>query len=128
ATAGAGWGDPGRTGRRAREIKIPAGMDTELVLEEGARLYERAAADVPESEAREVLLAAVDALRDARRPAASRLAAALTPEVAAVLARYPLRGRVTSSAPLPLLLERDRALCRPWDDLVLRHQRRPRRP
>ncbi|NEC26565.1 DUF3416 domain-containing protein, partial [Streptomyces sp. SID8111] len=90
------WGDPVTTWRHHAEIKIPAGIDTELVLEEGARLYERAAADVPDSEAREVLLAAVDALRDARRPAASRLAAALTPEVAAVLARYPLRELVTS--------------------------------
>ncbi|MBD9736321.1 DUF3416 domain-containing protein, partial [Streptomyces sp. H28] len=104
------WGDPVSTWRHHAEIKIPAGIDTELVLEEGARLHERAAAEVPDSRAREVLLAAVDALRDAGRPAASRLAAALTPEVAAVLARYPLRELVTSSDPLPLLVERERAL------------------
>ncbi|MFJ9201485.1 maltotransferase domain-containing protein, partial [Streptomyces flaveolus] len=104
------WGDPVTTWRHHAQIKIPAGIDTELVLEEGARLYERAAADVPESRGRTQLLAAVDALRDDTRPAASRLAAALTPEVDAVLARHPLRELVTTSDPLPLLVERERAL------------------
>ncbi|WP_143660558.1 maltotransferase domain-containing protein, partial [Streptomyces sp. JHA26] len=64
------WGDPVTTWRHHARIKIPAGLDTELVLEEGARLYERAAADVPESGGRRDLLAAVDALRDGTRPAA----------------------------------------------------------
>ncbi|MCZ9340055.1 DUF3416 domain-containing protein, partial [Streptomyces sp. TRM76130] len=72
-------------------VKVPAGIDTGLVLEEGARLYERAAGQVPEEAGRRRLLAAAGALRDATRPAASRLAAALTPEVEAVLARHPLR-------------------------------------
>ncbi|MFD3821729.1 maltotransferase domain-containing protein, partial [Streptomyces sp. NPDC058625] len=83
------WSDPVSTWRHHARIKIPAGMDTELVLEEGARLYEKAAAGVPDTDRRAVLLAAVDALRDERRPASSRLAAGLTPEVDAVLARYP---------------------------------------
>ncbi|MGW5786180.1 maltotransferase domain-containing protein, partial [Streptomyces sp. NPDC003757] len=96
------WSDPVTTWRHHAGVKIPAGMDTDLVLEEGARLYERAAADVPASADRRELLAAVDALRDESRPAASRLAAALTPEVDAVLARHPLRDLVTSCEPLPL--------------------------
>ncbi|MEV7793568.1 maltotransferase domain-containing protein, partial [Streptomyces sp. NPDC087512] len=97
------WGDPVTTWRHRARIKIPAGIDTEPVLEEGARLYERAAADVTESQGRRDLLAAAGALRDTSRPAASRLAAALTPEVDAVLARHPLRELVTTSDPLPLL-------------------------
>ncbi|MFJ6073093.1 maltotransferase domain-containing protein, partial [Streptomyces sp. NPDC093065] len=96
------WSDPVTTWRHHARIKIPAGMDTDLVLEEGARLYERAASDVPGSAGRRELLAAVEALRDESRPPASRLAAALTPEVDAVLARHPLRDLVTSSEPLPL--------------------------
>ncbi|MEU6812286.1 maltotransferase domain-containing protein, partial [Streptomyces sp. NPDC046831] len=97
------WGDPVTTWRHHAGIKIPAGLDTELVLEEGARLYERAAAGVPEEDGqRDVVLAAVDALRDGDRPASARLAAALTPEVDAVLARHPLRELVTASDPLPL--------------------------
>ncbi|MFR9797132.1 maltotransferase domain-containing protein, partial [Streptomyces sp. MS06] len=72
------WGDPVTTWRHHAGIKIPAGMDTELVLEEGARLYERAAAGVPRAGGgRETVLGAVAALRDGSRPAASRLAAAL---------------------------------------------------
>ncbi|MGW3728098.1 maltotransferase domain-containing protein, partial [Streptomyces sp. NPDC000851] len=99
------WGDPVTTWRHHARIKIPAGIDTDLVLEEGARLYTRAAVQAPSS-ARRVLLAAVAALRDENRPAASRLAAALTPEVDGVLGRYPLRELVTASEPLPLLVER----------------------
>ncbi|CAL9588576.1 Alpha-1,4-glucan:maltose-1-phosphate maltosyltransferase 1 [Streptomyces sp. enrichment culture] len=122
------WGDPVTTWRHHAQIKIPAGMDTEVVLEEGARLYERAAAGVPDSHTRGVLLAAVDALRDESRPAASRLAAALTPGVDAVLARYPLRELVTSSEPLPLLVERERALFGSWYEFFPRSEGTPEQP
>ncbi|WP_346072577.1 maltotransferase domain-containing protein, partial [Streptomyces thermogriseus] len=98
------WGDPVTTWRHQAQIKIPAGQDTDLVLEEGAQLYERAAAGVPEDEGQKVVLDAVAALRDESRPAAARLAGALTPEVDAVLARWPLRELVTASEPLPLLV------------------------
>ncbi|CAL9588198.1 alpha-1,4-glucan--maltose-1-phosphate maltosyltransferase [Streptomyces sp. enrichment culture] len=122
------WSDPVTTWRHHARIKIPAGLDTELVLEEGARLYERAAAGVPRSEDRRELLAAVDALRDEERPAASRLAAALTPEVDAVLARHPLRDLVTSSDPLPLLVERERALYGAWYEFFPRSEGTPAQP
>ncbi|MFJ7049448.1 maltotransferase domain-containing protein, partial [Streptomyces sp. NPDC101112] len=117
------WGDPVATWRHHARIKVPAGIDTELVLEEGARLYERAAAGVPEGgRARGAVLAAVDALRDTERPAASRLAAALAPEVVEVLARHPLRELVTSSDPLPLLVERERALFGSWYEFFPRSE------
>ncbi|MFH8804865.1 maltotransferase domain-containing protein, partial [Streptomyces sp. NPDC017936] len=125
-----GWSDPVGTWRHHARIKIPAGIDTELVLEEGARLHERAAAGVPRGEgpARDVLLAAAAALRDESRPAASRLAAALTPEVDEVLARHPLRELVTSSDPLPLLVERERALFGSWYEFFPRSEGTPERP
>ncbi|WP_345673081.1 maltotransferase domain-containing protein, partial [Streptomyces phyllanthi] len=95
------WGDPVTTWRHHARIKIPAGLDTDLVLEEGARLYERAAAGVPKNKSqRDLLLSTVDALRDESRPAATRLAAALTPEVDEVLVRYPLRELLTVSEEL----------------------------
>ncbi|RZU13131.1 alpha-1,4-glucan--maltose-1-phosphate maltosyltransferase [Streptomyces sp. BK239] len=115
------WSDPVATWRHHAEIKIPAGIDTDLVLEEGVRLYERAAAQAPEGE-RDVLLAAVEALRDQDRPAASRLAGALAPEVDAVLARHPLRELVTASEPLPLLVERERALYGSWYEFFPRSE------
>ncbi|MFJ3225399.1 alpha-1,4-glucan--maltose-1-phosphate maltosyltransferase [Streptomyces sp. NPDC086783] len=116
------WSDPVATWRHHAGIKIPAGMDTELVLEEGARLYERAAVGLPDGGRRDVVLAAVAALRDGERPAASRLAAALTPEVDEVLARRPLRELVTSSAPLPLVVERERALYGAWYEFFPRSE------
>jgi starch synthase (maltosyl-transferring) len=124
-----GWGDPVTTWRHHARIKIPAGIDTELVLEEGARLHERAADGVPEGRSgRSVLLAAVDALRDTARPVSSRLAAALAPEVDEVLARHPLRELVTSSEPLPLLVERERALFGSWYEFFPRSEGTPAQP
>ncbi|WP_406220061.1 alpha-1,4-glucan--maltose-1-phosphate maltosyltransferase [Streptomyces canus] len=122
------WGDPVTTWRHHAQIKIPAGMDTELVLEEGARLYERAAAGVPDDGRNGVILAAIRALRDDTRPAAARLAAALTPEVDAVLARYPLRELITASETLPLLVERERALFGSWYEFFPRSEGTPQRP
>jgi starch synthase (maltosyl-transferring) len=123
------WSDPVATWRHHAQIKIPAGMDTDLVLEEGARLYERAIAGVPKGKGlRPVLRAAVTALRDETRPASSRLAAALTPEVDGVLARYPLRELVTASEPRPLLVERERALYGAWYEFFPRSEGTPAQP
>ncbi|WP_184572498.1 alpha-1,4-glucan--maltose-1-phosphate maltosyltransferase [Streptomyces zagrosensis] len=116
------WSDPVRTWRAHAKIKIPAGIDTELVLEEGAQLYERAAAGVPKSDGREAVLSAMDRLLDDCRPVADRLAAALTPEVTAALARHPLRELLTSSRPSPLQVERERALFGSWYELFPRSE------
>ncbi|GAA3375887.1 alpha-1,4-glucan--maltose-1-phosphate maltosyltransferase [Streptomyces sannanensis] len=116
------WADPLATWRRHARIKIPAGIDTALVLEEGAELYERAAAGVPEKEGREAVLAAAEALRDESRPAAERLAAALGPDTDAALARHPLRELVSSSPPMPLLVERRRALYGSWYEFFPRSE------
>ncbi|MFD3922554.1 alpha-1,4-glucan--maltose-1-phosphate maltosyltransferase [Streptomyces sp. NPDC058595] len=116
------WSDPLATWRHAAQIKIPAGIDTELVLAEGAALYERAAAGVPKRDGREAVLAAVDALRDERHPAPTRLAAALTPEADDALSRHPLRELVSSSKPVKLLVERERALYGSWYELFPRSE------
>ncbi|MEU1180031.1 maltotransferase domain-containing protein, partial [Streptomyces sp. NPDC005820] len=102
------WSDPVTTWRRTARVKVPAGIDAGLVLEEGAELYERAAAGVPRGRPRTTVLKAARALGDDSLPVATRLAAASTPEVDAVLARYPLRDLLTASEPLPLLVERER--------------------
>ncbi|MGP3946683.1 alpha-1,4-glucan--maltose-1-phosphate maltosyltransferase [Streptomyces sp. 6N106] len=116
------WSDPIATWRHHARIKIPAGIDTDLVLEEGARLHERAATGVPKNDGREAVLAAVDGLRDERRPVADRLAAALAPDVAAALDRHPLRELVTSSRPMPLQVDRERALFGSWYELFPRSE------
>ncbi|MFG2649419.1 alpha-1,4-glucan--maltose-1-phosphate maltosyltransferase [Streptomyces sp. NPDC048436] len=117
------WGDPLAQWRRHAHIKIPAGIDTELVLEEGARLHERAAASAPvKNSCRATLRAAAASLRDPGRSVAARFAAALTPEVDAVLAEHPLRELVTESERLPLLVERQRALFGSWYELFPRSE------
>ncbi|MFJ4468160.1 alpha-1,4-glucan--maltose-1-phosphate maltosyltransferase [Streptomyces sp. NPDC089424] len=122
------WSDPVSTWRHTAGIKVPAGIDTGLVLEEGAELYERAAAKVPERAGREVLLTAARTLRDDSLPVATRLAAALTPEVDEVLGRCPLRELVTASDPLPLLVERERALFGSWYEFFPRSEGTRERP
>ncbi len=60
-----GWSDPYGTWAHDAGVKVPAGVDVALMLEEGARVMERAAA-VPGRDAAdtEVLRAAAAALRD----------------------------------------------------------------
>ncbi|MFD8674984.1 alpha-1,4-glucan--maltose-1-phosphate maltosyltransferase [Streptomyces seoulensis] len=116
------WSDPVATWRHAAGIKIPAGIDTGLVLEEGAELYERAAAAAPRGPERDLVLAAAHALGDDTLSVNHRLKDALGPEVAAVLARYPLRDLVTASDPMPLLVERERALYGSWYEFFPRSE------
>ncbi|MER7841140.1 alpha-1,4-glucan--maltose-1-phosphate maltosyltransferase [Streptomyces sp. NPDC096040] len=122
------WSAPLTTWRRHARVKIPAGIDTGLVLEEGAELYARAAAGVPEGPERERVLAAARALGDDTLPLHTRLASALAPEVDEILARYPLRELVTASEPLPLLVERERALFGSWYEFFPRSEGTEDRP
>ncbi|MFF9014675.1 alpha-1,4-glucan--maltose-1-phosphate maltosyltransferase [Streptomyces sp. NPDC014870] len=117
------WSDPLATWRHTAKIKIPAGIDSELVLAEGAELHERAAKGVPKKGGgREAVLAAADALRDVSRTAAARLAAALAPQVTEALTRHPLRELVSSSPALPLRVERERALYGSWYEFFPRSE------
>lgn len=110
------------TWRAHAAIKIPAGIDTGLMLLEGAELYERAGARIPKRDGREAVLAAAEIMRDEDRPAAGRYAAALDPAVDAALARRPYRELVTASKPLPLLVERKRALFGSWYEMFPRSE------
>lgn len=115
------WSDPVATWRHHAEIKIPAGIDTGLVLLEGSRLYERAAAGAP-PELRGPLRAAVEALRDTARAPSARLAGALTPQADAVLAAHPLRELITTTAEFPLRVDRERALFGSWYEFFPRSE------
>ncbi len=121
-----GWSDPVATWEHAASIKVPAGIDVDLVLEEGARLLERAAAE-PGREADDPdgtghLRSAVAALRDAERPAADRLAAATSGPVALALRARPLRDLVSPSPALGLRVERERALVGAWYEFFPRSE------
>ncbi|MET7682603.1 maltotransferase domain-containing protein, partial [Streptomyces sp. NPDC005423] len=116
------WSDPVATWRHAARIKIPAGIDTGLMLEEGAELYARAAAGPAGRTARATVRAAARTLSDDTLPVGTRFAAALTPAVDAALAGAPLRELVTASAEMPLLVERERALYGAWYEFFPRSE------
>jgi starch synthase (maltosyl-transferring) len=80
------WGDPFETWHHAADIKIAAGVDVELMLEEGAVVLERAASAPRSPTARKALLDAALALRDESRPVEARFAAAGSAAVTETLA------------------------------------------
>ncbi|MFF9814859.1 alpha-1,4-glucan--maltose-1-phosphate maltosyltransferase [Streptomyces sp. NPDC014006] len=122
------WSDPVTTWRRHAAIKIPADIDTGLVLEEGGQLYERAAARAPRGPARTLLRETAKRLLDDSLPVQDRYAAALAPEVDEVLACHPLRDLVTASKAMPLLVERERALFGSWYEFFPRSEGTPEQP
>jgi starch synthase (maltosyl-transferring) len=118
-----GWSDPVGTWRHDAEIKIPAGIDVELMFTEGALLLERAAAGLPKRSAdRKVLTDAVTAVRDTDRPDNVRYSAAVSPEVDEVLSARPLRDLVTREGPFPFFVDRERALYGSWYEFFPRSE------
>jgi starch synthase (maltosyl-transferring) len=116
------WSDPVGTWLHDATIKIDAGVDVELMLEEGARVMERAAACPRPAAGRRALVDAATALRDTSRPVPARLSAASAPDVAETLARHPLRDFVTASDRMPLWVDRERALYGSWYELFPRSE------
>ena len=117
-----GWSDPVATWRHHAEIKIPAGIDTELTFAEGVLVLERAAAGMAAGPQREAVEGAVAALKDTSRPDAVRLAAALAPDVTAALTETPLRDLETVAGPFPFHVDRKRALFGAWYELFPRSE------
>ncbi|MFF0547613.1 maltotransferase domain-containing protein [Streptomyces sp. NPDC004311] len=116
------WSDPVATWRAHAAVKIPAGIDTGLVLLEGAELYERAGSRIPKRDGREAVMRAAAVMRDEDRPAAERYTAALDPAVDAAFARRPYRELVSAAKPLPVLVERKRALFGSWYEMFPRSE------
>ncbi|BDA63496.1 alpha-1,4-glucan--maltose-1-phosphate maltosyltransferase [Actinomyces capricornis] len=116
-----GWSDPYATWSHDAGIKVPAGVDVELMLEEGARVLERAAqVQGRDEEGASVLRGAASGLREASRSPEERLAAGRSPEVVAALERLPLRDYVSPSAAYPLQVDRPRALAGSWYEIFPR--------
>jgi len=123
------WSDPIAAWHHDAAIKIPRGQDVELMLTEGALLFERAARAIRQppgaarpAAARAALNGLGKRLRDRGLPPWDRLAAAEAPEVREILARYPLRDLVTRSARLPVLVDRLRALYSSWYEFFPRSE------
>ena len=115
------WSDPLGTWWHDAPLKVQAGVDVDVMLEEGARLYERAAKGVPE-QSRGVVRSLVDVLRDAGREPLDRMAAATAPDVVALLTEHPIRELVTVDEPRQVWVDRKRALYGAWYEFFPRSE------
>jgi starch synthase (maltosyl-transferring) len=123
------WGDQIASWHHDAGIKIPAGQDVELMLTEGALLFERAARRIPQppgarrpAAARTALRALAAKLRDRGLTPWDRLEAAADPDIAAILRSWPLRDLVTRSRPLTVRVDRERALYGSWYEFFPRSE------
>jgi starch synthase (maltosyl-transferring) len=116
-----GWGDPIATWRHHVIAKLDAGQsESELSndLLVGARLLERAATGMPRK-LRDPLIEAAEALRKPGDPF-TRAGLALSEEVAALLAAYPLRDLVTRGETYGVWVDRPEARFSAWYELFPR--------
>ena len=96
------WSDPIATWEHNAGLKIPAGVDVELMFEEGRLLCEKVLADVdPASVEGKLLQGAIDAAGDPGRPPAARLAVLQDPALVAAMEAHPIRELAHDRGPLP---------------------------
>ncbi len=140
------WGDPYAHWRHDAAIKVPIGQDVELMLAEGALLFDRAVRAAAEAEreaseqaaiigaiasgprkrrsagARKLFASVAATLRDGTRPPVDRLGAAFTNQIMQALAEFPVRDLITHSAWCPLVVHRQRALFSAWYEFFPRSE------
>jgi starch synthase (maltosyl-transferring) len=123
------WADPIASWHHDAAIKIPAEQDVELMLTEGALLFERAARRIPQppgasrpAAARTALRVLAARMRDRTVPPWARLRAAEDPAIAGILASWPLRELLTRSRPLTVQVDRERALYGSWYEFFPRSE------
>src|SRR3954447_5408871 len=117
------WSDPIATWEHNAGLKIPAGVDVDLMFEEGRLLCEKVLAQVdPASAEGKLLQGAIDAAADPGRPPAARLAALQDPALVAAMEAHPIRELVTVEGPYPAYADRPRALFGSWYEFFPRSE------
>ena len=120
------FGDDYATWKHNAEIKVPAGIDVELMLEEGARVLERALDDADalaaEPTARAMLRSAIAKARNTNVTATTRLAELTTAAVQRHLTDYPVRSIVTHSDERILEVQRLRSGFGAWYEFFPRSE------
>ena len=115
-----GWDDPLGTWWHDAPLKVGAEVDVEVVLEEGARLFELVAKAVPRGAVRTRVTGAVKALRRTTATPAERLAAGV--DLEPLLLDRPLRRHVTASDTRGIWVDRERALYGAWYEFFPRSE------
>ncbi|MDP8993109.1 MAG: alpha-1,4-glucan--maltose-1-phosphate maltosyltransferase [Actinomycetota bacterium] len=113
------WTDAYATWRHKVTVKVAAEQDVAVELEEGARLFEAAGEGVAQED-RNHLAEVVNRLRDDDSTATERLTPALDPAAAKLLAGPDRAADRTRAAPVPLWVDRERALVGAWYELFPR--------
>jgi starch synthase (maltosyl-transferring) len=116
------WSDPLSTWEHDAGLKIPAGVDVELMFTEGRLLLERVAAGLESPSELKMVTGAIDAAADTGRPAGARLAALQDPELEDVLLANPLRELLTVEGPFRVYADRTRALYGSWYEFFPRSE------
>ena len=115
------WTDGYATWRHKVTVKVGAGQDIDVELEEGARLLEVRARKVAKAD-RAPLTTAIEELRDAAKPSWERLRGALEPSVAALMEGPARAAAVSRSRAMPLWVDRERALVGAWYEFFPRSE------
>lgn len=113
------WNDDWATWLHNAELKIPAGVDVDVMLLEGTQLLAAAAKADPGNT---VLAVAAKAIAKKSSPPEARYLAAINPAVTVELTKAPVRSLVTESAPQQLRVERTRAGSGSWYEFFPRSE------
>jgi starch synthase (maltosyl-transferring) len=119
-----GWSDPWATWVHNAEIKIPAGIDVELVCAEGRALFQGSAADAEaagDSRNAALLRAAANSLNSGQQ-VEDRLEVVLADEVRSTMSRYGPRELVSPTPDYPIFVDRQKALFSSWYEFFPRSQ------
>ncbi|MDR0488576.1 MAG: alpha-1,4-glucan--maltose-1-phosphate maltosyltransferase [Propionibacteriaceae bacterium] len=117
------WSHPWNTWLHNAHIKLEAGIDTDLVLMEGADLLARTITQVEDlntTTARS--LAAYRQLFTMKTAPSRVLALVEDADFLGLISRYPLRELISGSADFPLWVEREQALYSSWYELFPRSE------
>ena len=117
------WSDPIATWEHNAGLKIPAGVDVDLMFEEARVLCEKVLAEVdPASAEGKLLQGAIEAAGDPGRPPAARLAVLQDPALVAAMEAHPIRELLTIEGPYPAYADRPRALFGSWYEFFPRSE------
>ncbi|MFM6980103.1 MAG: alpha-1,4-glucan--maltose-1-phosphate maltosyltransferase [Micrococcales bacterium] len=117
------FGDDYETWHHNADIKIKAGIDQELMLLEGVRLFTRAAAEPSRSAANaKVLVHLAEKLADTGMSPFARMLVAETGEVHAAVTSEPIRSTVTLSHTFVIKCERELAGSGAWYEFFPRSE------
>lgn len=104
-------------------VKIAVGVDEELMMLEGIKLFTRAAADEARSKANsQVLLAVAKELANTKLSAKARLSLTETAEVLDAVEAEPIRNLITLSETMELISERERSGVGAWYEFFPRSE------